>query len=185
MYRRFALALLFCWTVALSADEPGGETETPEQQVDASENPLPQDAAPSFVLTDDVSDVLVPLFSAIAKAEVSRATVEMLTDSLVGGSVVDSQKSTYQIASMQPDKFTVYLKEPDQRTRIYCDGKSMAIAVAARCLLSVARGDQYAGRGHQFARSAGAVPGAGSGIELCGRRSRGLADRWHEVDRSG
>jgi thiol-disulfide isomerase/thioredoxin len=130
MFRRSAFAMLLCWTTALPADQPGGKTAPPEQQVDAGENPPPQDTPPAFELTEEVRDALVPLFSTIAKAEVSRATVEMLVDSLVGGSVVESQKSTYQIASIQPDKFTVYLKEPEQRTRIYCDGKSMAIALA-------------------------------------------------------
>ena len=130
MHCRFAFAWLLCWTTALSADQPDGKTETPKQQVEATDGPPAEDAPPSFVLTDEVRDALVPLFSAIAKAEVSRATVEMLADSLVGGSVVESQQSTYQIASIQPGQFTIYLKEPEQRTRIYCDGKSMAIALA-------------------------------------------------------
>ena len=43
---------------------------------------------------------------------------------------VDSQKSTYQIASMRPDMYTIYLKEPERGTRVYCDGEEMVVAVA-------------------------------------------------------
>ena len=63
-------------------------------------------------------------------ADVSRATVELSAETLANGVVVDRQKSTYQIASIHPNKFTVYLKQPDQRTRVYCNGESMVIALA-------------------------------------------------------
>jgi thiol-disulfide isomerase/thioredoxin len=54
----------------------------------------------------------------------------MLADSLAGGTVVESKKSTYQIASIHPNKYTIYLKEPEQKTRIYSDGKEMVVALA-------------------------------------------------------
>jgi thiol-disulfide isomerase/thioredoxin/outer membrane lipoprotein-sorting protein len=54
----------------------------------------------------------------------------MLADSLAGGTVVESKKSTYQIASIHPNRYTIYLKEPEQRTRIYSDGKAMVVALA-------------------------------------------------------
>ena len=111
----------------LFADEPNVGKETPNANVAAETS---EATAPTFVLSDEVRDALVPLFSSIAKADVSRATVEMLADSLIGGTVVESQKSTYQIASVHPNQFTIYLKEPEQRTRIYSDGKSMVVALA-------------------------------------------------------
>ncbi len=88
------------------------------------------DAAAAFEPSDEVRQTLLPLFSSIKKADVSRVTVQLTADSLLDGSVVDSQESTYQIASASPNRYTVYLKEPDQRTRVYCDGKSMSVAMA-------------------------------------------------------
>ncbi len=94
------------------------------------------EAKPSRLkLKDEVREALLPLFSSIAKADVSRVTVELTAESVIGGAVVDSQKSTYQIASNRPDKFTIYLKEPQQRTRVYCNGTSMIVALAADAYL--------------------------------------------------
>ena len=92
---------------------------------------------PVFELTDEVRDVITPLFSSIADAKVSRATVEMLADSVMGGQIVDSQKSTFQIASMSPNQFTIYLKEPEQRMRVYCDGKSMVAALSTEAYVTL------------------------------------------------
>lgn len=129
-----SLLLLLATCASSLADESGPQDGPSTLPGDAKQQeasaPDGQEAEPPFVLTDDVRDALVPLFSSIAEADVSRATVAMLADTLVGGSVVESQESTYQIASIQPDKFTVYLKEPEQRTRVYCDGKSMVVALA-------------------------------------------------------
>ncbi len=135
------------------------------------------------MLTDDVREALVPLFSAIAKADVSRATVEMLADTLVGGSVVESQKSTYQIASIHPNQFTVYLKEPDQRTRIYSDGKSMAVALApdAYFRLPETLNTQDAVTGLPV--PLGPYPEAVLALTLAGVDPAISLDRWHEVDR--
>lgn len=132
---RFGLVLLWFVSTSLLADDPAAKNKTPAKQGDAKQlaESAPDAEAPNeptFALTDDVREALVPLFSSIAKADVSRATVEMLADTLVGGSVVESQKSTYQIASIHPNQFTVYLKESEQRTRIYSDGKSMMVALA-------------------------------------------------------
>jgi len=79
-------------------------------------------------LDEQVRAVFDPLFKTIREAPVSRTTVQVLADSLVNGKVIDSRESTYQIASSAPEKFTIYLKEPEQRTRIYSDGKDAAIA---------------------------------------------------------
>jgi len=90
----------------------------------------PKESPGEFEWSDDVRDVLSPLFTAIKEADVSRATIEVLSDSLINGRVIDSKKLTYQIASIAPNKFTVYLKGPSQRTRIYNDGQSMIVAPA-------------------------------------------------------
>ena len=104
--------------MSLVADEP--DTRKKPEQTAKSE----------FVLAEDVKAALVPLFSTIAKADVSRVTVELSSETVFGGAVVDSRKSSYQIASIHPDKFTIYLKEPDQRTRIYNNAEGMTIALA-------------------------------------------------------
>ena len=126
MDRRFGVVMLLFVCTSLLADDPAAKKKAPKKQDEAKQQAKPGSDAeeprkPEFVLTDDVRDALVPLFSSIAKADVSRATVEMLADTLVGGTVVESQKSTYQIASIHPNQFTVYLKESEQRTRIYSD----------------------------------------------------------------
>ncbi len=90
----------------------------------------PNCCAEEFELADEVRDALLPLFKTIANADVSRTTVELSAESLIGAEVIESQTSTYQIGSISPDKFTVYLKEPDQRIRVYCDGEEMIVAMS-------------------------------------------------------
>ncbi|WP_162273219.1 redoxin domain-containing protein [Rubripirellula obstinata] len=84
----------------------------------------------SIQITEEVRAALMPLIDSIRDAKVSRATVRMLTDSVMSGEVVESREATFQIAAKNPGKFTVYLKEPEQRTRVYCDGKQMVAAMA-------------------------------------------------------
>ncbi len=98
----------------------------PDKPKDDNETPT----SPGLELADDVKQILEPFFQSIAGAEVSRATVELSAESIVNGAITDSQTSSYQIASKAPGKFTVYLKEPNQRTRIFCDGESITVAVA-------------------------------------------------------
>ncbi len=81
-------------------------------------------------LNKELEGILKPLFNSIAQAKVSRATVEMLADSILSGKIVQSETSTFQIASKRPDKFTIYLKQPEQRTRLYCDGKTVVSAMS-------------------------------------------------------
>lgn len=88
------------------------------------------DQEPQFELTEDVRQALLPLFRRIAESNVTRVTVEMLNDSLVNGSVVDSSRGLFQIASRKPNDFTIYLKETDRRTRLYSDGNQMIVALA-------------------------------------------------------
>ena len=116
--RLFLIALLATPVVAWSEDDTKTVSNAAPSQ------------SPAFVLSDDVRKVVEPFFASINKADVSRATVEMLTESIVQGKVVESRKATYQIASRHPNKFTIYLKEPDQRTRIYADGKEMVVALS-------------------------------------------------------
>lgn len=81
-------------------------------------------------LEGELEAVLAPLFKSMSGANVSRATVEMLADSVMNGQVVESEKSTFQIASKSPDRFTIYLKETEQRTRLYCNGEKLVAAMA-------------------------------------------------------
>ena len=144
MFRSLCVTTILCFGITAIADEPNktSQNRSPQskpsqtqKQSAAKENGAKERSGtaqvPEFKIPDDVREVLSPLFSSIVKAKVSRATVEMLSDSLLAGSVVESQKSSYQIAStVDPDQFTIYLKEPERRTRIYCDSKSIAVALA-------------------------------------------------------
>ena len=128
----FAVGILVCQLdVSLPADDPEQQPDQPKP-ASAESDPTgdPGAKTDAFQLSDRVGDILSPLFVAIKTAQVSRATIEVLSDSLMSGRIVDSKKSTYQIASKSPDHFTIYLKEPSQRTRIYNDGKSMVVALA-------------------------------------------------------
>ncbi|MGB7328282.1 MAG: redoxin domain-containing protein [Rubripirellula sp.] len=100
---------------AAASDSPGANTDLDSAEVE---------------INQDLRAILEPLFESISKADVSRATVEMLSDSVLSGQVVESETSTFQIASASPNKFTVYLKQPDHRTRLYCDGKQFVAAMA-------------------------------------------------------
>ncbi|TWU47546.1 Thiol-disulfide oxidoreductase ResA [Rubripirellula tenax] len=103
------------------------KTSTPPKEDAAGDN---SNGSAEVELAKDLQAILQPLFESIQNAKVSRATVEMLSDSVLSGQVVQSETSTFQIASGEPDKYTVYLKQPLQRTRLYCDGKDMVAAMA-------------------------------------------------------
>ena len=122
------LLLVFLLMAGAAADDP--------QQTDQAAAEADQPAV--FVLSDEVRDALMPLFSSIGQADVSRVNVRLSADSLINGAVVDSQESTYQIASTAPNKFTIYLKEPDQRTRVFSDGKSAVVAMAPDAYFRIA-----------------------------------------------
>ena len=122
------LLLVFLLIARAPADDP--------QATDQGAAEADQPAV--FVLSDEVRDALMPLFSSIGQADVSRVNVRLSADSLINGAVVDSQESTYQIASTAPNKFTIYLKEPDQRTRVFSDGKSAVVAMAPDAYFRIA-----------------------------------------------
>lgn len=95
----------------------------------AQDAPTEDRKPPGFVLGDEVREALFPLFKRVNSAKVTRTTVEMLNDSLVSGREVDSRRGVFQIASQTPNQFTIYLKEPDRRTRLYCDGENLIAAM--------------------------------------------------------
>lgn len=117
----------FCFAVCFFI--PAGETQGDEEKADPKSKPASKKDF-SVQITEDVRAALIPLIDSIRDAKVSRATVRMLTDSVMSGEVVESREATFQIAAKEPGKFTVYLKEPEQRTRLYCDGKQMVAAMA-------------------------------------------------------
>ncbi|WP_037200463.1 redoxin domain-containing protein [Rhodopirellula baltica] len=84
---------------------------------------------PSFELSEDVREALTPLFSRISKADVSRATVELSAETVMGGKVVETSDSVYQIASKYPNQYTVYYKSADDRKRLYSDGEKGVVAL--------------------------------------------------------
>lgn len=115
-----------------SSDSSSAADQTAEAEDTDNDTDNDADAdktAGGFVLLDDVREALFPLFKRIHSAKVTRTTVEMLNDSLVAGREVDSRRGVFQIASESPDKFTIYLKEADRRTRLYCDGESLIAAM--------------------------------------------------------
>ena len=132
MLRQLFCCGLCCLCILVHADEPDQE-QSPLASAQAESQAESQAGSPNasrFELTDEVRDALFPLFASIAKAQVSRATVEVAAESRIDGVVVESQQSTYHIASISPDQFTVYLKESEQRTRVFANGESMVVAVA-------------------------------------------------------
>ncbi|MEM9588131.1 MAG: DUF2092 domain-containing protein, partial [Planctomycetota bacterium] len=84
----------------------------------------------------EVKQWLIPLFDRIQNATVSRATIALSEETLELGAVAKTRESTYQIASKAPDQFTVYFKQPDERRRVYCDGKQMVVAVSPEAYLA-------------------------------------------------
>ena len=121
MTRSIFAALLFLLFAFVSANN--AVADDPKKKEGEEEKP-------AFKLGKDVEKELLPLFKAIALADRSRATVELSAETLANGRVLNRQKSTYQIASTHPNMFTVYLKQPEKRTRVYCNGKDFIVALA-------------------------------------------------------
>jgi hypothetical protein len=71
-----------------------------------------------------------PLMERVRTATSTRATVELSAETIIDGAVVNKEPLTYQVASTAPDRFTVYLKGKQQRTRVYCDGTEASIALS-------------------------------------------------------
>jgi len=96
-----------------------------------------KDGPAIFEVDERIRAVLFPLFEMISKAEVSRTTVELASETIVAGQIVDTKEAVYQIASREPNEFTIYFKEPEQRTRIYNGKAGMTIALAPDAYVKV------------------------------------------------
>ena len=84
-----------------------------------------------FEVSNRVKSVLVPLFSSIAKADVSRAKVELSVETVLNGEIVSTEASTFQIASKYPNSYTIYHKSDDEKRRIFADGKKAVVAISS------------------------------------------------------
>jgi hypothetical protein len=96
-------------------------------QAEQRSEPSAEDSPPQVA---SAVAALKPLFRQLVQAKSTRATVELSADTIVDGAVVSSQKSVYQIASIAPDQFTIYLKDETRGTRIYCDGQQATVALS-------------------------------------------------------
>ncbi len=85
---------------------------------------------PTFEPSDEVRAALLPLFTAIADADVSRAKVELSVETVMHGEILSTEHSTFQIASKFPGKYTIYHKSDEDRKRIYSDGEVSTVAVS-------------------------------------------------------
>ena len=133
-----ALMLLLACCCAVAPARAVGQKQSTEadavKRTSRQAGERPGESAPKqeerFQVNEDVKSILVPLFSSILKADVSRATVRMTAETMMNGVVEETEEATYQIASRHPDQYTVYFKAEDDRKRLFCDGESMVIAFA-------------------------------------------------------
>ena len=95
------------------------------------------DAGAGVAVSEEVREALVPLFSSVAMADASRVTVELTAVSAVAGKVVNRQASTYQIASIAPERFTIFYKEANQGTGIFNDGESVTVVMSPRAYIQL------------------------------------------------
>ena len=117
------------WSQKQGKDSPAAAPREKTEPVDKKTSDEPSTAT-GFRLTKDVEEALLPLFRRVNAAKVTRTTVEMLNDQLVNGVELNRRTGVFQIASKAPDKFTIYLKESDRRTRLYCNGEKLIAALA-------------------------------------------------------
>ncbi|TWU08297.1 Thiol-disulfide oxidoreductase ResA [Stieleria varia] len=121
-----------------------------------------------FEMSREVAALLNPFFESIRKASVSRATVELAAETIVDGAVVDTQTSTYQIASKAPAEYTIYLKETERRTRIYNDGKQMSVALAPDAYVHLSETQENQAAVFQLPVTMGPYPEAVLALTLAG-----------------
>lgn len=98
----------------------GADEASPEKDKDKAK----------FELSDQAQSVLVPLFSSISKADVSRAKVELSIETVMDGEIVRTEASTFQIASHYPNKYTIYHKGDNERLRVFADGEVGTVAIS-------------------------------------------------------
>lgn len=119
-------ALILQISVILSVSAISQQRDAPKKNRAAEQENEPA----IFEVDPRIRSVLFPLFEMISKATVSRTTVELASETIVAGQIVDTKNAVYQIASREPNQFTIYFKGPEQRTRIYNSGKNLTIALA-------------------------------------------------------
>ncbi len=107
-----------------AADEPDSRAETKTDSVDAGTD------ATEFQPSDAVKAAVLPLFTAIADADHSRAKVELTVETVMHGEIISKERSTFQIASKFPDQYTIYHKSEDGSKRIYSDGETSTVALS-------------------------------------------------------
>ncbi|QEG01849.1 hypothetical protein Mal15_59300 [Stieleria maiorica] len=89
-----------------------------------------QPDAPGPAETTPDLAALRPLFARLSTAKSTRASVQLSADTIIDGAVINTQTSVYQIASQAPDQFTIYLKDQNQRVRIFSDGQTTTVALS-------------------------------------------------------
>lgn len=134
-----SLAIVPCiHSPVVAADDQNAEAttkaDTTELEVgdtDASEK--------QFQPSDAVKAALLPLFTAIADADGSRATVELSIESVMHGEILSREQSTFQIASKFPDRYTIYYKSEVESKRIFSDGKTSTVALSPQAYYELPR----------------------------------------------
>lgn len=92
-----------------------------------------------FQPSEAVKAALLPLFTAIADAERSRAKVELTVESVMHGEILSRERSTFQIASKFPNQYTIYHKSEEDSQRIYSDGKTSTVALSPHAYYELPR----------------------------------------------
>jgi hypothetical protein len=115
-----------------------GQQVGSDEPADRAAKPADNPSDASAEQPQRVTVALRPLFDQIRAAGSTRATVELTVDTVIDGAVVNSETSLYQIASTAPDRFTVYLKDAKQRTRLFSDGKRSTIAFSPKAYAHLA-----------------------------------------------
>ncbi|TWT94357.1 redoxin family protein [Neorhodopirellula pilleata] len=112
------LPLCAAWLFSPTPHLIHGQDETPNPDKEA------------FEASDEVKSILVPLFSQISKADMSRAKVELAVETVMNGEIVSKEESTFQIASKYPASYTIYYKSAEDRMRIFSDGQLSTVAMS-------------------------------------------------------
>lgn len=146
MKRIASLVFLLC-PFALSVTAQQASTAATE----ATPAKRPADAVPPA--SKEALEVLKPFFERVKGAKTTRANVVLTAETIIDGAIVGTQESTYQIASLAPHQYTVYLRDATQRTRLFCDGEraTLALSPTAYTHLDKAIGMQDAVFGLPFA----------------------------------
>ena len=172
MLRSLAFCFLYC--VVLASVLPNAVCYSQDKQdsrgknEDAKKEKGTADAPPPFEMSREVAAALNPLFNAIRKAPVTRSTIALSAETIVDGAIIDTQTSTYQIASKAPDEFTVYLKETQRKTRIYNSGGKMTIALSPTAFVRLPNGIDNQSAVFQLPVPMGPYPEAPLALSLAG-----------------